>query len=413
MGSIDVTLSNRLRAEHRLSPKAMLGTNLLFVPLCELTDRCREILGDNPFFSFMPPRWQCMHEDIDDLDPDFASDAEGMEERLLLQIATCPGLPDGGRAASASFWASLLNEDGFLNTRPREIAHMLGAEEETVLGYIRALQDYVDPPGLFASSLTECLLIQLKRMGLEGGLAWRLLNEGREYIISGRTAEFAMKNGWDEFGAEDAMRTLRKLDPAPGKNFARQVNVIPEIEFVTAFEVPMIRLMRENMPYIENSLCELPINAEQVITERWMRPLWSRAKLVLTRLGMRYRTLVRISMRIADVQRGYLKGTQALPSPLTYAQVAHELGLSVSTVYRCVKETWCLVFGRSVPMKDFFSRSLGSRPDMTVRELCAAIADLNARGLCDREIAETLSVPRRTIAHHRDRLGLPSVFCRM
>jgi len=410
MGSIDVTLSHRLKAAHRLSPKTMLGTNLLFVPLCELTDSCREILGDNPFFSFMPPRWQCMHEDIDDLDFDLASDAEGMEERLLLQIATCPGLPSGGRAASASFWASLLNEDGFLNTSPREIAQMLGAEEGTVLGYIRALQDYVDPPGLFASSLTECLLIQLKRIGLEGSLAWRLLEEGREYIISGRTAEFALKNGWDGSGAEDAMRTLRKLDPAPGKNFARQVNVVPEIEFVTGFEVPKIRLIRENLPYIESSLCELPVNAAQVIAERWMRPIWSRAKLVLTRLGMRYRTLVRISMRIADVQRGYLNGAQCLPSPLTYAQVAHELNLSVSTVYRCVKETWCLVFGRSVPMKDFFSRSLGSRPDMTVRGLCAAIADLNSRGLCDREIAETLSVPRRTVAHHRNKLGLPSVF---
>ena len=411
MGSIDISLSRQLKPGHKLSPKALLGTNLLFVPLNELAAECRNILGDNPFFSFIPPKWQSSYVDIDMLDADSIPAKTGIEEHLSLQIATCPGLcGNNGPASSASFWCSALDTRGFLNTAVEDIALMLGITNKRASGYIKALQDYVEPPGLFAADLKECLLIQLARCGMEGSPAWRLLTDGIEYIISGRTKEFAEKNGWNSTAAAEAMEALKRLDPSPGKNFSPARNIVPEIEFLVDTPVPRPRLIRENIPAIENSLSEFPMGIREVLAQQWMKPAWSRTKFTLTRLGMRYRTLIRISMCIAAVQSDYLRGEKMAVAPLTYGYAAGELGLSTSTVFRSMKDTWCLVSGKVLQMSAFFSRGLHSRPDMSVHELNLAIGQLNMEGCSDRMIAEKLSMPVRTVAHHRKKLGLSSVF---
>ena len=84
----------KLKIKSRLDPKVLLGSNLLFVPLEELTEECSKILGDNPFFHFVSPGWQNSAVDIDDLDSDSIPAPKNIEEHLSLQIATCPNVDD-------------------------------------------------------------------------------------------------------------------------------------------------------------------------------------------------------------------------------------------------------------------------------------------------------------------------------
>ena len=393
----------------RLDPKILLGSNLLFVPLEGLTEECAKILGDNPFFYFAPPGWQSRDADIDELDPDSVPAPKSIEEHLSLQVATCPRVSDlAPPFSSAAFWCSFLDEKGYLNTSVAEIAAEMGTSAEAAAECIKSLQDYVEPLGLFASDLRSSLLIQLERSGLAGSLPWKMLTYGHIYLEERRFSELSRMMGCGEEDLNEALNLLRKLDPSPGKNFHTIRPAYPEIEFIIESGRPYPKLILENLPRICISVSDMSVSEEGILCQKWMRPFWSRARTALTRLGMRYRTLLKISFVIAEVQSGFLRGETDAVSPLTYETAAKRLSLSVSTVHRAVDDTWCRHLGRTIRMKTFFSRGASSRPDLSVKELRSAILELNMSGKNDREIGEILAIPTRTINYHRAKMSLPA-----
>ncbi|MFA7207478.1 MAG: hypothetical protein WC084_02300 [Synergistaceae bacterium] len=398
----------KLKIKNRLDPKVLLGSNLLFVPLEELTEECSNILGDNPFFHFVPPGWQSSAVDIDTLDSDSIPAPKNIEEHLSLQIATCPNVDDlPPPYSSAEFWCSFLNEKGYLNTSAESIAQRIGVCSDKALEYIKSLQGYVDPPGLFASDLRECLLIQLERGGLKESLSWSILTDGYEHLTEGRLSDLSRKMCCDKRAIEEALDMIRKLDPSPGSNFSTVSAAYPEIEFVIRNGTPVPKLLRENLPSIKSNLGEMPMTLNELLEEKWISPLWSKTKFTLIRLGMRYRTLLRIAILISEIQSDFLKGEKDTISPLTYGYAARRLELSASTVCRSIDNTWCRAFNRTIRMKTFFSRGLSSRPDISVKELRSMIIDLNKKGKNDRMIGDIISMPTRTVAWHRKKMGLP------
>lgn len=410
MGLSDHQLIQRqkLKIKSRLDPKVLLGSNLLFVPLEELTEECGNILGDNPFFHFVPPGWQNSAVGIDDLDPDSIPAPKNIEEHLSLQIATCPDIDKLAMPySSAGFWCSFLNGKGYLNTSTESIAQRIGVSAESAQKYIKKLQGYVDPPGLFAADLRECLLIQLERKGYKNSLPWSILTEGYECLTEGSLSELSKIMSCDKKTIGEALDMLRKLDPSPGSNFSTVSAAYPEIEFVMRNGTPAPKLLRENLPSIKSSLDEMPLTINELLEEKWMSPLWSQTKFALIRLGMRYRTLLRISILISEIQSDFLKGKKNTISPLTYGYAARELGLSASTVCRSINGTWCRALNSTIRMSTFFSRGLSSRPDVSVKELRSIIIDLNKKGKNDRMIGEIIELPTRTVAWHRKKMGLP------
>lgn len=375
------------------------------MPLVGLTDECRRLLGDNPFVSLAPPRWQTAAVEIDEELSDILSAAEDMDAHLALQIQTCPGFPQNITAA-AGFWSSLLDTRGYLNTPPAEISKLLGADETVVGAALAALRNYVEPAGLFAESLRECLAVQLERRGETDSDAALLLAEGWEALSAGRGAAFARRAGWSAERYTAALALLKTLDPEPGRNFVAVKNVVPEIEFVAGSGSVAVKLLCANLPAPGNAFADFPFDAQELLKQRWTVQAWSRAKFVLSRLGLRYRTLLRISMLIASVQASYILGHAGAPVPLTYAAAAGRLGLSASTVCRAVKDVWCLAGGRLAPLSLFFSRAVSARPAESVKEIQLRIEALNSAGLSDSMIAMRLQVPVRTVSYHRSRMGL-------
>ena len=285
---------------------------------------------------------------------------------------------------------------------------MLAADPAKVQAALSALKKYVEPAGLFASSLQECCALQLSRLGGGGGDAAMLVCEGWTELAAGRGLAFARARGWSRERYEAALRVVRSLDPAPGKNFHTAASTVPEVEFRAEGGSVSVRLICANLPSPENCFGDFPVAAGELLCQRWAAPVWSRAKFVLDRLGLRYRTLLRISLLAAEVQRKYLCGEASAAEPLTYTEAAASLSLSVSTVGRAVKDVWCLWRGGSLPLSSFFSRQVSARPDRSVRALRLEIAALNSRGFSDSAIAARLQLPARTVSYHRAALGLRS-----
>ena len=353
-----------------------------------MTEECAKILGDNPFL-FAPPGWQSRDADIDELDPDSVP-AQGIEEHLSLQVATCPRVSDlAPPFSSAAFWCSFLDEKGYLNTSVAEIAAEMGTSAEAAAECIKSLQGLCRTSEPFASDLRSSLLIQLERSGLAGSLPWKMLTYGHIYLEERRFSELSRMMGCGEEDLNEALNLLRKLDPSPGKNFHTIRPAYPEIEFIIESGRPYPKLILENLPRICISVSDMSVSEEGILCQKWMRPFWSRARTALTRLGMRYRTLLKISFVIAEVQSGFLRGETDAVSPLTYETAAKRLSLSVSTVHRAVDDTWCRHLGRTIRMK-LFSRA-SSRPDLSVKELRSAILELNMSGK-RQEIGEMLAI---------------------
>lgn len=402
----DLKLLQGIRGSHRLSPKAFVGANLLLAPAAELADLCRALAGDNALIRFSPPAGSFARiEDDEDFYENIAA-KPSLDAALSPQICGCPGFAAfRGTAAEPGFWSSLLDGRGFLNSTPEEAASSAGIGVEAVARFIKNLQEYVEPAGLFAAGLGESLLIQLKRGGHEGTAAWRLLAEGSEALIGGLAEEWGRARGLGAGEIESALRLLRSLDPAPGKNFSPPSFTTPDIEFVLADGGIRPRLIVENMPRVDNCFAEFENFSYELLREKWLRGEWRAAKDTLKKLGMRYRTLLRAASHIASAQREKIMTPSLPPKPLTYREAAAALALHTSTLYRAMQNTGCLINGRSYPMRIFFSRAAAAEKEMSVASLRAEIAPLRAKGLTNREIGERLGLPTRTVAWHSAKIG--------
>ena len=406
MASIELNLEQKLKVSLRLSPKILYGQNLLFTPISELTSECERMLGENPFFSFAPPKHFLYDSDIDSPSYENIPALQSIEEVLTPQIVTCPGYSSVRKRADASFWLSLIGPDGYMNTKAEDAAAICSLPLDLFCTFLNELKDYIEPAGLFACDLTESLLIQMRRSSCACGDAEFLLTEGREFLLAKKLNDFCAVHGWSRERLNGALSLLRSLDPSPGRNFGSAEPVFPEIKFITSGDTVSVRVVSENLPRIVSSIGDMPLSPSEILSSDWVIPSWVKAKSVITRLGMRYKTIVRIAMAAALAQSAYIIGSRDTPSPFTYRDAAEAVGLSISTVFRTVKNTWISVDGSVRPFSSLFCRGMAAESSLSISELKLLISSMYESGLNDREISERLSVPRRTISYHRKKLNL-------
>ncbi len=390
-----------------VSPKLFHGANLLLTPLPELTAACRELADGNMFISFAPPRnFSARIESEADFYENLP-ERPSLDSALYPQICSCPGYAEVSAKAPAAFWSSLLGSDGFLNCTTEEAAEHSGLTLAETRCFIENLQNHAEPAGLFASGLADSLLIQLRRAGLEGSIAWTLLTEGQDALLAGKAAEWGAARGLDENQVAAAMRALRGLDPTPGRNFARTQFVAADVEFVVNNGKVSPRLLTDNIPAIESHFEEFGLASGEAPAEPWMRGEWNAARRALKLLGLRCRTVMRCALYVASAQREKILDMSLTPKPMTYAGAAAALSLHASTLHRCVRNTYCEIRGRCYPMSVFFSRPAASNGGLSVAELRARVAELRAEGMTNGAIGRLLGVPERTIAYHSAKLRAP------
>lgn len=398
----DLKLLQSARAEPRtsVSPKLFRGVNLLLTPLPGLAHVCQSIAGDNIFVTFSPPEnFLSRIEGNEDFYENIAN-LPSIDEALYPQICSCPGYAAVSALAPAYFWSSLLGPDGYLNCTPEQAASLAGLSVDETKNFLEKLKNYVEPPGLFASGLSESLAIQLRRLGLEGGVAWQIITDGQDALVSGKIIKWGKLRGIGEDEMLTAMCQLRALDPTPGKNFSRTHFVAADVEFLIENEEVKPRLLTQNLPVIDVHFEEFGLSPDYLPKEIWMRGEWRAAKRALKLFELRCRTVTRIALYIAAAQREKILDFSKPPKPMTYAVAAKALSMHASTLHRCAHNTYCLINGKSFPLSLFFSRSAAANKKFSVAELRVLIAELRARGLTNNAIGKRLGLPERTVAYH-------------
>lgn len=302
----------------------------------------------------------------------------------------------------------------------REAPHFTMPEAERMLRVIQAL----DPPGIGARTLHECLLLQLKDSGLEGTLSATLVREHFPELIAHRWVEIGKKLGIAPGEVQRAADEVAKLNPKPGRAYSEGSDnyVVPDLivekvegeylVFINDANLPRLKLSRAYQE-IARDKKKFDGESKEFITSRLSAAQW-----LIQAIEQRRQTMLKVMHFIVDRQREFFeKGVQAL-RPLTLREVAEAIGMHESTVSRVTNEKFAQTPRGVLPLKFFFSSALKSSDgeDVSARGIRATIEKLVAEEdpknpLTDQALVELLErdgvqIARRTVAKYRDQLGV-------
>jgi RNA polymerase sigma-54 factor len=294
------------------------------------------------------------------------------------------------------------------------------AEIEEMVGIIQKL----DPPGIGARDLRECLLIQLREARDTESLTYRLVDEAFPDLIAHRWNDLAKRFGVEPAAVQTAADGLARLDPKPGLKYSDQSDgyIIPDLiveKIGTRYQVflndtgmPRLRLSRSYQEIARDKKKMTPENREFIASKM------NSANWMIQAIEQRRQTMLKVMNFIVDRQRDFFeKGIEYL-KPLTLREVAEVINMHESTVSRVTNEKYVQTPRGVLPLKFFFSSALAtaSGEEASARSIRAKLQKMvaeedSAKPLTDQQIVhlfqeQGIQIARRTVAKYRDQLGI-------
>ncbi|TLS68533.1 RNA polymerase factor sigma-54 [Mariprofundus erugo] len=370
-------------------------------------------------------RWEAMYstagrDDFSEREPLWQQE-QSLSESLHEQIDRQPMTDDERRLAHMLI--DSLDDDGYFRSDPAdfvlEVADQISTDVETVDGILHRIIHQLEPVGIGARDLTECLLLQLDcNQEIDVWVKRLLLHFPDSLQMSDN--ELATAAGCDADTIQQARQRMRRLDPFPGHGLRGQENyyIRPEIVF------------RRN----SNNEIEVDIPGSNWrgirLNEQWKEHEWKgrdkefmsqamkEAKWLLHALDQRSETLMKVALCLASRQRAFLEfGVMGL-KPLTLQDVAEDVGLHESTISRVTNGKYADTPIGIIELRRFFSAGLPTRGGGTisvyrVQQRVKALIDsepvgrpISDQAIADRLQAEGIEIARRTVAKYREQLGL-------
>jgi len=320
-----------------------------------------------------------------------------------------------------------LDPSGYLQSR---LEDSLGPEAtEAQLEVARralALIQKLDPPGVGARDLRECLLLQLSPGMPCYEHLQMLISSHLEDLKHNRLPAIARKTGYSIPAIQEAMREMRHLKFNPGADFSSALvpSVTPDI-FVERGEDGLYRVRLEDgrtpslfiSPYYRKLLTSGQANDE---TREYIKQKLNSAQWLIDSIQQRRSTLTRVAQAIVDHQTRFLdKGPEAI-EPLKMQQIADKVGVHVTTVSRAVDDKWIQTPRGIFPLKRFFC---GGTVSAGGEEVAWDTVRLKLQELIDNEdkqhpysddtlvlelAKQGITLARRTVTKYRKAMSIPS-----
>ena len=480
--------SVRMGQELRINPRLYQAMDMLTMPLLDLQQHLKQELEQNPFLDLIEPDEDEDAETNDPEDPvpveDLAEpDAPpepDRDESTTWEDFLEDGFEDGSRGLSAAEPAEYtepvsvattdltdhlreqvgmldltprdrlladefignIDEDGYLGCTLVELLDAMNefirrmaeehdldegpmplfslADVERLLTIIQAL----DPAGVGARDMRECLLLQLREQGRSDSLTARLVDEAFDELVGHKYTELARRYAVSPHEVQAAADEVARLDPKPGLRYAASDAgfVIPDLivdridgEYRVSTNdtnMPRLRLARA---YEDLARGTRAMDAEQ---REFIQSRFNAAQWLVQAIAQRRQTMLTVMHFLVDRQKEFLeKGIEYL-KPLTLREVADVVGLHESTVSRVTSDKYVQTPRGVLPLRFFFSSGLTTADgdDVSARGIRVQIQKMVAeedslKPLTDQEIVASLqqtgvNIARRTVAKYRDQLGV-------
>jgi len=318
-----------------------------------------------------------------------------------------------------------IDETGYFLVSLTETAQRLGiplAEAERILAVIHTL----DPSGVGARTLSECLALQAKDADRYDPAMARLI-ANLDYLAKGNLAALKRICQVDDEDMADMIRELRAYDPKPGCRFEahERVNAVVADIFVTrrgggwAVELNSATLPRllVNRTYYQ----ELSSGPQDKQSRAWLSDCLQSANWLMKALDQRARTIVKVATEIVLQQEGFFRHGVSQLKPLTLRAVAETIGMHESTVSRVTSNKYLACDRGLYELKYFFTSGVGTADgeggasSEAVKSRIKALigAEDPDAILSDDQLVEMLKgegfdIARRTVAKYREAIGLGS-----
>jgi len=341
----------------------------------------------------------------------------GLAEHLLAQLQGVGGTL--GRLAGMI--VNELEETGYLDTSLKIIAEEAEAslkEAEEALELVQSL----DPPGVAARNLEECIALQAKAADRYDPAMARLI-ANLDLLAKGRMSDLRRICGVDEEDLADMVRELRAYDPKPGCRFAdKEPEAITPDVFVRRTSAGwLVELNSAALPRVlvnRRYHAELKRGPQDKSSKAWLGECLASANWLVKALDQRARTIIKVASEIVKQQHGFFEQGVSALRPLTLAKVAEAIEMHESTVSRVTSNKYLACDRGMFELKYFFGSGVASEggEGAAAEAVKAAIKDIiddEADVLSDDAIAALLKdkgmdVARRTVVKYREAMGIGS-----
>jgi len=430
----------------KMSPRLQQAVRLLQLSSLEFVQEVHAMLDSNPFLEASDPEspddgerepWQAdaraerggLATGDDDTDVMSLIAAEtSLAELLLGQLAVLPLRPR--ELAVATAIVGSLEDDGYLRAPLAEVSGCAALDpppshDELLIG-LRRVQS-LEPSGVAARSLEECLLLQLRdaEPRAHRDLARRIVeHELPALALSHDASALARRLDLPLAAVQRACDHIRRLDPHPGARYARE-----PVRYITPDVV--VRRVRGQWTAVLNPAVVPRVRLNQAYADLFQRHRAGDdgalaghlrdARWMVRSVKQRYATIVDVAQAILRHQPAFLEYGELGMKPLALRDIADEVGVHESTVSRVTNNKYMATRHGVIEMKRFFSRAMKARSGAefsgtAVRGLVAEMIDGESPDapLSDAEIArllaqQGLSLARRTVTKYRQQLKLEPV----
>ncbi|MEG1684145.1 MAG: RNA polymerase factor sigma-54 [Oscillospiraceae bacterium] len=329
---------------------------------------------------------------------------------------------------AAEFLVESLGENGWLDEELSALAASFGCTELCMAHALTAVQS-LEPAGVAARNLSECLRLQLLRQDGEQTLALEIVDHYLEALAKSRYGLIAKELQATPDAVRDACALIKTLNPRPSTGFAAReplTYITPDV-FVIPIDDHFELLTNDYFsPTLRMSAYyqSLAKDTEDTAVRDYLSEKMRQAKWVIRSIEQRRSTLLGCAQCILERQEAFFRKGAGHLLPMSLADIAGKLEVHESTVSRAMRDKYLQCSMGVYPLSYFFSRSLGApdtageeggaSPDAAkalLRRLIAAEdprKPLSDQKLCTLMAAESCLLSRRTVAKYRDELNIPS-----
>ena len=318
-----------------------------------------------------------------------------------------------------------IDDNGYLSSPLQEIFEMSGIPLESLEIVLKKIQK-LDPAGVGARDLRECLFIQYENRGEKDPIFEDVLNHHFDLFRKMDLREIARKTGHSLAEIKEVVEKIKGFDPKPGRNYATEqpIYVVPDVHVIKGEDGFDVFLNDEGVPDLRMNKYYVELFVSDKLkgdTKDYIKKKIKQAEWFMRSLQQRQRTLYLVAKSIVDFQREFFeKGIRCL-KPLILKDVANYVGVHESTVSRITSNKYMGTPSGVFEMKFFFTTGVGSENGdaQSANAVMDCISEIVAKEdkespLKDEEIVALLKerfnvkIARRTVAKYREVLHIQS-----
>lgn len=318
-----------------------------------------------------------------------------------------------------------IDERGYLAIEYKEISEELKISQILTEYCVKIIQS-LEPSGIGARNLNECLKIQLDKKGIDDENISRIIDEHLELLAENKYNNIAKLLQIDVKIAQEYGDIIKSLQPKPSRGFftGEEVKYIAPDAYIKKIDNEYFIIMNDNLSprlTINEIYKEIIKNEDDKNAVDYVKEKMNSAMFLIKSIQHRKSTIYRVLEKILEKQRDYFDFGDEYLKPMTLKEIAEELEMHESTISRAIRDKYIYTNKGTIKIKDLFTTAISSSSngeDISVKIIKKAIKELidkedkekplSDQVICDLLNKEGMNISRRTVAKYREELGIKS-----